>query len=63
MKMQESAIFVKKIENKCLEDKKYCNYTRKYKGAAHRKWNLKYSVPKTFQQFFIMNQTMITALS
>ena len=59
----------KKFENEYLKDKKYrkvrdhCHYKGKCRGVAHSKGNLKYSVPKTFQQFFIMNQTMIIILS
>ena len=47
-----------KFENKYLRDKKYskvrdhCHYTGGYRGAAHRIWNLKYSVPKTFPIVF-----------
>ena len=37
----------KKIENKYLKDKKYCNYTGEYRGAEHSICNLKYSVPCT----------------
>ena len=52
-----------------MKDKKYrkvrdhCHHTGKYRAAPHSKWNLKYSVPKIFQQFFKMNQTMIIILS
>ena len=39
--MQKTVIFVKKIENKYLKDRKYrevryyCQYTGEYRGAAH----------------------------
>ena len=42
----------KKIENKCVKDKKYCNtrdhfhYTGEYRGTARSICHLKYSVPK-----------------
>ena len=58
-----------KFENKYLKDKKYCKvrdhcyYPRKYRGATHTVCSLKYSVPKKFLYFFIMDQTMIIILS
>ena len=54
MKMQKSLIFVQKIENKYLKDKKYrqvrdhCHCTGEYRGPEHSIGNLKYSVPKKF---------------
>ena len=45
---------LKKIENKCVKDKKCCkvknncHYTREYRGASSSICNLKYSVPKKF---------------
>ena len=45
-------ICIKKFENEYLKDEKYrkvtdhCHYTVEYRGAAHSKCNLKYSVPK-----------------
>ena len=71
MKIQKSVIFVKKkkkIGNRYLRDKKYCkvryhcHYTGEYRGAAHSIYNLKYSVPKKFLKFFIMDQIMIIIL-
>ena len=50
--MLKSVIFVKKIVNKYLKDKKYCqvrdhcHYTRKYPGPVHSICNLKHSVSK-----------------
>ena len=49
--MHKSVIFVKKNENKYLEDKKYskvrnhCHYTGEYRGAEYSIQNLKYNVP------------------
>ena len=50
--MEQSVIYVKKIENKYLKDKKnrkvrdYCHDTEEYRGAAHSICNWKYSIPK-----------------
>ena len=52
MKMQKSVIFVMKnskinvwkIKKNIVRDQ--FHYTRKYGGATHSIWNLKYSVPK-----------------
>ena len=57
MKMQKSVIFVKKIENEYLKDKKYrkvrdhYHYTVEYR-AAYSICNLKYSVPKKILTVF-----------
>ena len=46
-----------------MKDEKYrqvrdhCHYTGKYRGSAHKICNLKHSVPKKIQQFFIMHLT------
>ena len=70
MKMKKSVVFLKiKFENKYLKDKKSCkvrhrcHYTEEYKGSAHNICNLKYSRPKKFSIFFIMERTMIIILS
>ena len=53
MRMQKSVIFVKKFLKSHVKDEKYCevrdhcHYTGEYRGAAHSKCNLQYSVPKT----------------
>ena len=53
------------LKNKYLKDKKcwkvrdVCHYTGEYRGAAHRKCYLKYSVLKKTLQFFIMDVVMI----
>ena len=58
-----------KFENKYVKDKKYgkvrdhCHYRGGYRGAALSIRNLKYSIPKKFLQFFIMDLTMIIILS
>ena len=50
--MEQCVIYVKKIENKCLKDKKYCkvrDYCHdrgEYRGAVHSICNWKYSMPK-----------------
>ena len=51
-----------------MKDKKYCKvrdhcHTGEYSGAAHSLCNLKYSVPKKFILFFIMDVSMIIILS
>ena len=53
MKMQKSVIFVKKnLKINIWKIKKYykvrdhCHYTREYRGSAHSKFNLRYSVHK-----------------
>ena len=54
-----------KIENKYLKDEKYRkvrdyrHYAGKYRGAAHGICNLRYNMPKTFIDLFIIDQTMI----
>ena len=40
----------------------HCHYTQDIRGAAHSKCNLRYSVPKKFQQYLIMDQHMIIIL-
>ena len=53
-------------ENRYAKDKKLgkvtdcCHYTGEYSGAAHNICNLKYSVPKKFLQFSIMDQTILS---
>ena len=48
----------RKTCKKYLKDKKYrkvrdhCHYTGQYRGAAHNKCNLKYSVPKEISIVF-----------
>ena len=49
-------------------DKKYCkvryhwHYTGKYRGAVNSICNLRYKIPRRFQQNFIMDQHMIIIL-
>ena len=56
MRMQKSAMFVKK-NFKYLKDKKYskvrdhCHYTGEYRGAANTICNLKYSVPRAYSRY------------
>ena len=52
MKMQKPAIFVKKIQNKYVKDKKYrkvrhhCHYPGEHRGAARSICSLKYNAHK-----------------
>ena len=52
-------ICIEKFENKYFKDKKYCkvtdhyHYAGEYRGAAHSKCNLKYSVPKRNSHSFL----------
>ena len=59
MKMQKSAIFVKKrLRINMLKIKKYgkvrdyCLYVGEYRGAAHSTCNLKNSIPKEILEVF-----------
>ena len=59
MKMQKSAIFVKKrLRINMLKIKKYCKvrdyclYVGEYRGAAHSTCNLKNSIPKESLEVF-----------
>ena len=58
MKMQKFDIFVTKIENEYLKDKKYhkvrdhFHYPGEYRGPAHSICNLKYSLPKKISIVF-----------
>ena len=69
MKIKKKLYFQKKLENKYVKDKKYCNvrdnfrYTGEYRGAAHNIYNLIYSLPKKFLYLFIMDLTLIIILS
>ena len=50
--MQKSVIFVKKIQNKYVKDKKYgkvrhlCYFPGEYRGAVHSTCSLKYNAHK-----------------
>ena len=67
--MQNSFIFVKKLEKKYLRDKNYCkvrdhcHYTGDYRGAAYSICKIKCCIPKKFLWFFIMDLTMSITLS
>ena len=56
--MQKFVIFVKKIEDKHPEDKKYCKFrdhscfTGEYRGATHNICTLNYNVPKEIPIIF-----------
>ena len=56
IKTWKSAIIVKRIEDKHAKDniyckvKNHCQYTVKYRDAAHSICNLKYSVPTGFKK-------------
>ena len=72
MKSKKYATYVKKsfvmIKIKKSEYNLYhkvrdhCHYTRRFRGAAHNICNLRYNIPKKFQQYFIMVQHMIIIL-
>ena len=47
--MQESVVFVKKIQKNVRD---HCHYTGQYRGAAQSICNLKYSVPKKIPVVF-----------
>ena len=63
-KMYENLEINKKIKNKkYYEVRDHCHYKAQYRGATCSIYNLKYSAPKKFLQFFIMDLIMIVILS
>ena len=47
------------MKKKHCKVRNHCNYTEKYRGAAHNMCKLKYSVPKNMLLLFIMDLTFI----